>query len=95
MVPVAVAVDVRDICDPSPTCRIVSVASNEPANGAGDGNTPVDWEITGALTLNLRAERSGKGDGRTYTITVECTDDSGNASSTEVRVTVPHDRGKP
>jgi hypothetical protein len=95
MAPVAVAVDVSDICDPTPTCRIVSVASSEPANGAGDGNTLVDWEITGALTLNLRAERSGKGDGRVYTITVECTDDSGNTSSTAVRVTVAHDRGKP
>lgn len=95
MVPVVVAVDVHDICDPTPTCRIVSVTSDEPLNAAGDGNTAVDWQITGALTVDLRAERSGQGDGRVYTITVECTDDSGNASRTDVRVHVPHDRGKP
>ena len=95
MVPVTIAVDVHDICDPTPTCRIVSVTSDEPLNGSGDGNTAVDWEITGALTLNLRAERSGQGNGRVYTITVQCTDDSGNASSTEVRVIVRHDQGKP
>ena len=61
-------------CDPTPICRIVSVASNEPVNGAGDGNTAPDWEITGALTVNLRAERSGQGVGRLYTITVRCVD---------------------
>jgi hypothetical protein len=95
MVPVGVTVDVHDICDPTPTCRIVSVASNEPANGVGDGNTAPDWEITGALTVNLRAERSGSGNGRVYTITVQCTDASGNAATTEVTVSVPHDQGKP
>ncbi len=95
MVPVTIAVDVHDICDATPTCRIVSVASNEPANGSGDGNTPVDWELTGALTLNLRAERSGNGNGRVYTIIVECVDDSGNASTAEVKVTVAHDQGRP
>jgi hypothetical protein len=95
MVPVVVAVDVHDICDATPTCRIVSVTSNEPANGSGDGNTPVDWEITGVLTLSLRAERSGNGNGRVYTITVECIDDSGNAARKATTVTVAHDQGKP
>jgi hypothetical protein len=51
--------------------------------------------VTGALTLNLRAERSGTGSGRVYTIIVECVDDSGNASTAEVRVTVSHDQGRP
>ena len=37
-----------------------------------------DWEITGDLTLDLRAERSGSGTGREYTITVQCTDGTGN-----------------
>lgn len=93
MRPTVIAVDVTDICDASPTCSIVAVASNEPVNGVGDGNTEPDWQITGALTLNLRAERSGPGAGRIYRITVRCTDDSGNASTTEVLVTVPHDQG--
>ncbi len=90
MRPAVITVDVTDICDANPTCRIVSVASNEPANGIGDGNTQPDWEITGALTLNVRAERSGPGAERIYTITVRCTDVSGNASTTNVVVKVPH-----
>jgi len=49
-----------------------------------------DWEITGAHTLNLRAERLGKGPGRIYTIIVECKDSSGNVSIGSVDVTVPH-----
>jgi hypothetical protein len=70
------------------------VSSNEPENGLGDGDTSPDWKITGNLTLNLRAERSGKGSGRIYTITVKCADADGNSSSGNVRVSVPHDQGK-
>ena len=58
----------------------------------GRGKTP-DYEITGALTLNLRAERLGDSTDRIYTITVKCTDNSGNAATRTVSVIVPHDRG--
>ena len=75
MRPVTVTVDATDACDPNFSCEIVSVTSNEPANGIGDGNTSPDWSITGPLTLELRAERAGPGTGRIYTITVECTDE--------------------
>jgi hypothetical protein len=87
-----VAVDVTDACDAEPVCRIVSVASSEPANAKGDGRTDPDWEITGDLTVKLRAERAGSASGRIYTITVECADASGNVAITEVTVLVPHDR---
>ena len=92
MVPVTVAVDATDNCDS--VCQIISVTSNEPVNGLGDGNTAPDWVITGDLTVKLRAERSGKGNGRIYTITVECADSSGNNSTDTAKVTVPHDKGK-
>ena len=39
-----------DLLDPAPTARIVGVSSNEPVDGADDGNTAPDWEITGPLT---------------------------------------------
>jgi len=44
--------------------------------------------------VDLRAERSGKGSGRVYTITVRCLDASGNIAIKNVTVTVPRDQGK-
>jgi hypothetical protein len=93
MVPVTISVSASDNYDPAPSCEIFSVASNEPVNGTGDGNTSPDWEFTGALTVDLRAERSGSGSGRVYTIDVECTDASDNSSQDTVEVHVPHDQG--
>jgi hypothetical protein len=90
MEPVTVTVDATDLCDPNFSCEIISVTSDEPINGVGDGNTSPDWIITGPLTVDIRAERAGPGDGRVYTITVECTDESGNSSTATVDVTVPH-----
>jgi hypothetical protein len=77
-----------------------SVASSEPPQVDGSGNTipdfttPVIDQVTGVITLQLRAERGGQGLGRTYTITVAATDDSGNVSTASVNVIAPHDRGK-
>jgi hypothetical protein len=70
------------------------VSSNEPMNGLGDGDIALDWVISGDRTLNLRAERSGTGSGRIYTITVACTDTSGNSTSSATTVTVPHEQKK-
>jgi len=92
MVAVTVAVSVSDICDPSASCHISAITSDEPVNGGGDGNTSPDWVITGPLTADLRAERSGQGDGRVYTLTVQCGDGSGNDSTGQTFVFVPHDR---
>jgi PKD domain len=94
MVPITVDLSVTDNCDSEPVCQITSVSSNEPDNGSGDGNTPPDWVIAGDLTVDLRAERSGSGNGRIYTIEVTFTDASGNSSTNTVNVTVPHDKGK-
>jgi len=90
MVPVtlnAVATDNAGVT----SLKIVSVTSNEPDNGLGDGDTPNDIQVTGDLTLNLRAERSGKGKGRIYTVTVEARDAAGNAATKSVTVSVPKD----
>lgn len=90
MVPVVITASASDACGGAVTCRIVSVTSDEPTSGLGGGDVgPNDWEITGNLTLNLRAERWHKGSGRTYTITVECTDAVGNRTASTVIVTVP------
>jgi hypothetical protein len=68
---------------------IVSVTSTEADNGLGDGDTANDIQITGPLSLSLRAERSGNGSGRTYTITVQAVDAAGNAAVQSVNVFVP------
>lgn len=73
--------------------KIINVTSNEPDNGLGDGDTAGDIQVTGDLTLNLRAERAGNGDGRVYTITVEARDVSGNTSRRAVTVSVPKSQG--
>src|SRR5262249_57282040 len=86
MVPVTVTASVSDAVDPAPVTRIVGVSSSEPGDGSGD----VDWQITGPLTVDLRAERSGNGPGRVYTITLESRDRFGNASQRAVMVSVPH-----
>ena len=90
---VEIAYDVTDNCDPLAliSCAL-SVVSNEPVNGPGDGNTFPDWEIVDAHHVRLRAERAGPLPGRIYTVTATCTDSKGNASSAAVPVTVPHNR---
>lgn len=94
MVPVSVNVVATDSCDPNPACSIVGIASDEPDNGIGDGNTSPDWALTGDLTADLRAERAGPEDGRVYVVTVQCTDTSGNVSDpADLAVGVPHDQG--
>ncbi len=94
MVPVTVNVSVSDKCNAMPICKITSISSNEPEDGLGDGNTAPDWEVTGDLTVNLRAECSGTGSGRVYTITTTCIDASGNISTGTVSVAVPYGQGK-
>jgi hypothetical protein len=47
-------------------------------------------QIVSANTVNLRAERSGNRARRIYTVTVECTDPSGNRATGATTVTVPH-----
>ncbi|MBM4137066.1 MAG: hypothetical protein FJ241_09605 [Nitrospira sp.] len=93
MMPITVNASASDNCG-NPLCKISSVSSNEPVNGLGDGDMSPDWKVTGNLALKLRAERSGKGSGRIYTIAVMCADAAGNSSSGNVNVNVPHDRGK-
>jgi len=88
MVKVCIKVDVKSECPTNDVrCRITEVKSNEPT---GDED---DWVITGDLKLKLRAERSGHGNGRVYSIHVVCDDQSGTIADRWVTVKVPHDQG--
>ncbi len=87
---VAVTIDdlVIDDTDPNPAVFIANVTCSAP------NFSPDDVEITGPLTLNLRADKSGNDD-RVYVITIEALDSSGNASFATTQVTVGHQGGKP
>lgn len=93
MVEVAIQYEATDNCSEAPVCTL-SVRSNEPENGIGDGNTDTDWQVLDAHRVMLRSERSGSGNGRIYTVTISCADAAGNEASDIVTVSVPHDRGR-
>ena len=95
LVKITASVQVGDFCDPHPTLVLVSITSNEADDGLGEDDMPAD--VQGAFfgtddrEFFLRAERSGRGAGRIYTITYRATDASGNAVLATTEVKVPHD----
>ena len=98
LVPITATLQVSDTCDPNPRVVLVSVTSNEPDNGLGDGDTPND--IQGAIvgtddrSFLLRAERSGTGTGRIYTVRYRARDASGNVTFATADAKVPHNQRK-
>lgn len=85
---VTVDYGVEDNCDAAPAIA-VDVTSDEAVDGTGDGQTSPDWEVLDPHHVRLRAERDGRGDGRTYSVTVTATDDRGNSSRSSTAVQVP------
>ena len=90
-------VNANDSCDANPTVALVSITSNEPDEGLGDGDQPNDIQAVGGgpipfgtdvQSFLLRAERSGMGTGRIYTVTYMARDASGNQSSASAQVSV-------
>ncbi len=70
-------------------------------NGADGFTAPVDVTSLFAYnastasfegTISLRAERAGSGSGRTYSITADVVDTSGNLATTSCVVVVPHNK---
>lgn len=91
------SVVVTDNC-PDATFTLTSITSSEADNGLGDGDAPNDIQDasigTADLAFTLRAERSGTGSGRTYTVTYTAEDGSGNTTSASTTVTVPATMGR-
>jgi hypothetical protein len=74
------------------TITITKVTQDEPTNGLGDGDTPIDAIISGSGdSVLLRAERSGKGNGRVYWVYFTAADPEASVSG-YVKVMVPHDK---
>jgi hypothetical protein len=98
LIPVTATITAVDDFDPNPKVVLVSILSNEPDDGLGDGDTPKDIQEavfgTDDRSFLLRAERSGTGTGRVYTVTYQATDASGNATTVSAQVTVPLNQGK-
>ena len=96
LVEVTASITVVDDIDPAPVVQLIAILSDEEDNAIGDGNTTED--IQGAelgsddRSFLLRAERSGLGDGREYTVVYEASDSAGNSTTASAVVTVPHEQ---
>jgi hypothetical protein len=66
----------------------VTATSNESDAGTGGGDVPVDIVINGG-TVQLRAERSPRGNGRVYTITAAAVDVAGYTATATATCKVP------
>ena len=90
-----VQVAILGVTDPNSnaTITIDGVSQDEPTEGLGDGDTPIDAVINSDGTVLLRAERSGTGDGRVYHIRFTASDLEGSASG-RVTVCVPRNKEK-
>jgi hypothetical protein len=71
----------------TPAC-VLTVSSNEPQNGLGDGDIDNDWQILDDHHIRLRAERGGNGNGRIYTISIKCASAGGDTTTKTVTVFV-------
>ena len=89
---------VNDQCDSHVDVTLVSIVSDEPEDAVGGGDGATSPDIDGAefgaddREFQVRAERQGAGDGRTYVVTYEAIDDAGNRSIREATIFVPHNR---
>jgi hypothetical protein len=78
---VNVSVSATDDVDATPQCALSNI---------GGVVAPDDAQVVGPLAVNLRATG-----GRTYTLTVSCSDVAGNTSSKSATVVVPPDTTAP
>ncbi|CAI6018377.1 OmpL47-type beta-barrel domain-containing protein [Cohnella sp. JJ-181] len=69
--------------------RLTSVVSSDPDGGSDDIRARIGSSDT---TFSVRAEKSGGGKARIYTVTYTATDHAGNQTSASATVTVPRSR---
>ncbi|MHC4687322.1 MAG: immunoglobulin-like domain-containing protein [Planctomycetota bacterium] len=93
-----VPVKILGVTDPDGddiTITITAITSDEPTasdKGSGGAKHAPDADGVGTDTALLRAERSGKRNGRVYVISFTAVDGQGAECQASVRVNVPHDR---
>lgn len=93
MVPVGI-VGVSDPDGDPLAVTVTAIFQDEPVDAQGDGATCPDGVGLGTDGVALRAERSGRGDGRVYHVAFEAVDRCNAACTGQVSVVVRHDRGR-
>ena len=86
------SINVLGVTDPDSdtvSINIDSITQDEPITGLGSGDLSPDGSGIGTTTAQIRAERSGMGDGRVYEITFTASDSNGGTCSDSVFVGVP------
>jgi hypothetical protein len=92
-----VSIEITGVTSPDGGPVLVTIDriyQDEPVSGRGDGNTSPDGLGVAATSAQIRAERSGHGNGRVYHIAFIAENGQGGACSGEVLVGVPHSRGR-
>lgn len=89
-VPVVVT-GVVDTENSEATVIVTGVTQDEPVNGLGSGDMAPDTATVEGVT-NVRAERSGDGDGRVYEVQFTATDSLGQSCAGSITVGVPHNK---
>ena len=92
LVPVTIA-GVTDPDGDPVTITVTGVTQDESPNESGDGNTCPDAVLSDGA-VQLRAERSGAGNGRVYAVSFSASDGRGGSCAGSVLVCVPHDLGQ-
>ena len=90
-----VDITISGITDPENdpiSIQVISIHQDEAVNELADGNSEPDGYGIGTDIAKVRAERSGIGNGRVYSITFKASDDKGASCSTVMTVGVPHDK---
>jgi hypothetical protein len=70
------------------TLEVTGVTQDEPVSGRGDATAPDARAGSGLDDVHLRAERSLRGDGRVYHLTVQASDGRGGTCEGEATVEV-------
>jgi hypothetical protein len=93
-----VPIEIVGVTDPDGDPLVITIDSifqDEAVDAKGSGNTSPDGRGVGTAVAEVRAERTGTGNGRVYHISFTATDSQGGTTSGTVLVSVPHSVNKP
>jgi len=90
MVPITATITATDNLDPNPIVKLESIACSDCADVGADVSAQLGQD---SRTFSVRAARNGTSTaGRVYTVTYSATDASGNVTTQQATILVPHDQ---